>query len=164
MNKLHSKQDEGFTIIEVVLVLAIAGLIFLMVFIALPSLQKGQRDTQRKGDLSRVSTQLNNYKSSTRGNIPTESTLGTFVSKYLGDGATNSVAGDEYSDPNTGPYAVRYNDEAEILNPAEGTIYYSNGQICSDTSPGDTESASPRNYALRLKLENQSALHCIDNR
>ncbi|MBQ6130136.1 type II secretion system protein, partial [Candidatus Saccharibacteria bacterium] len=33
------KSYKGFTIIEVVLVLAIAGLIFLMVFIALPNMQ-----------------------------------------------------------------------------------------------------------------------------
>ena len=45
----------AFTIIEVVLVLAIAGLIFLMVFIALPALQRNQRDTQRKNDMSRLS-------------------------------------------------------------------------------------------------------------
>ena len=38
-------KDRGFTIIEVVLVLAIAALIFLMVFIALPALQASQRDT-----------------------------------------------------------------------------------------------------------------------
>ena len=44
----------GFTIIEVVLVLAIAGLIFAMVFIALPALQRAQRNTQRKQDLSRM--------------------------------------------------------------------------------------------------------------
>ena len=37
--KTPNKQTKkGFTIIEVVLVLAIAGLIFLMVFIALPAL------------------------------------------------------------------------------------------------------------------------------
>jgi hypothetical protein cdiviTM7_02704 len=41
-------QKNGFTIIEVVLVLAVAGLIFLMVFLALPALQRSQRDT-RKG-------------------------------------------------------------------------------------------------------------------
>ena len=44
----RSSQAGGFTIIEVVLVLAIAGLIFLMVFVALPALQRSQRDTQRK--------------------------------------------------------------------------------------------------------------------
>ena len=47
------KLYEGFTIIEVVLVLAIAGLIFLMVFLALPALQRSQRDTQRKNDMAR---------------------------------------------------------------------------------------------------------------
>ncbi|RKV92712.1 MAG: prepilin-type N-terminal cleavage/methylation domain-containing protein, partial [Candidatus Saccharimonas sp.] len=47
-------KDRGFTIIEVVLVLAIAALIFLMVFIALPALQASQRDTARKSDVSIV--------------------------------------------------------------------------------------------------------------
>ena len=42
MTKKDNKK--GFTIIEVVLVLAIAGLIFAMVFIALPALQRSQRD------------------------------------------------------------------------------------------------------------------------
>ena len=42
------KNKKGFTIIEIVLVLAIAGLIFLMIFVALPALQRSQRDTQRK--------------------------------------------------------------------------------------------------------------------
>ncbi|MBP6925380.1 prepilin-type N-terminal cleavage/methylation domain-containing protein [Candidatus Saccharibacteria bacterium] len=36
--KTTNQTKKGFTIIEVVLVLAIAGLIFLMVFIALPAL------------------------------------------------------------------------------------------------------------------------------
>ncbi|MBP9489769.1 hypothetical protein KBE88_03345, partial [Candidatus Saccharibacteria bacterium] len=50
--------NPAFTIIEVVLVLAIAGLIFLMVFIALPALQRNQRDTQRKNDIARIVTQF----------------------------------------------------------------------------------------------------------
>jgi len=48
------KIDEGFTIIEVTLVLAIAGLIFLVVFLALPQLQKSQRDSVRKSDVGRL--------------------------------------------------------------------------------------------------------------
>ena len=51
-NKISQKQ--GFTIIEVVLVLAIAGLIFLMVFVAFPALQRNQRDTQRREDYSQL--------------------------------------------------------------------------------------------------------------
>ena len=57
-----SQPKTGFTIIEVVLVLAIAGLIFLMVFVALPALQRSQRDTQRRNDMSRVDTSLVQYQ------------------------------------------------------------------------------------------------------
>lgn len=58
-----TKSKKGFTIIEVVLVLAIAGLIFLMVFIALPALQRNQRDTQRKSDIDRLQSSLISYVS-----------------------------------------------------------------------------------------------------
>ena len=60
-------KDRGFTIIEVVLVLAIAALIFLMVFIALPALQASQRDTARKSDVSIVSAAYNSALSNNRG-------------------------------------------------------------------------------------------------
>ena len=63
-------KKHGFTIIEVVLVLAIAGLIFLMVFVALPSLQRSQRDTQRRQDMARVVTALNQYKANNNGKLP----------------------------------------------------------------------------------------------
>ena len=54
LKALNNQTNKGFTIIEVVLVLAIAGLIFLMVFIALPALQRNQRDTQRKTSLNNL--------------------------------------------------------------------------------------------------------------
>lgn len=75
MVKQTSKSKEGFTIIEVVLVLAIAGLIFLMVFVALPALQRSQRDTQRRNDMSRVDTSLTQYQtnhSNQSNNLPKE--------------------------------------------------------------------------------------------
>ncbi|MBR3236399.1 prepilin-type N-terminal cleavage/methylation domain-containing protein [Candidatus Saccharibacteria bacterium] len=64
-NNINSKK--GFTIIEVVLVLAIAGLIFLMVFVALPALQRSQRDTARRNDLARVDTSLVQYQTNNQG-------------------------------------------------------------------------------------------------
>ena len=54
-------KKSGFTIIEVVLVLAIAGLIFLLVFLALPALQSNQRDTQRKNDAAMLATAVREY-------------------------------------------------------------------------------------------------------
>lgn len=60
----------GFTIIEVVLVLAIAGLIFLMVFVALPALQAEQRDAQRRNDVGIIAAAVKNYMKNNSGNPP----------------------------------------------------------------------------------------------
>lgn len=172
MNKQYKQltkdSDKGFTIIEVVLVLAIAGLIFLMVFIALPSLQRGQRDAQRKEDLSRVSVQLTNYLSSTRGAVPdTDDKMNNFVRGYL-KGANEEgtqrglVTGEDYTDPNGDKYKVRF--EPPTLNANE--IGYWSKRGCGDnidtsTSPTNT---GARGYALTVKLENQTAPYCIDNK
>lgn len=67
INKNQNLTKKGFTIIEVVLVLAIAGLIFLMVFLALPALQRSQRDAQRKQDIAMVVTALHNWKANNKG-------------------------------------------------------------------------------------------------
>lgn len=71
-HKYYSKQ--GFTIIEVVLVLAIAGLIFLMVFIALPALQRAQRNQSYKNNVALVAGAINNYKANNRGSLPPTTT------------------------------------------------------------------------------------------
>lgn len=49
------KRAEGFTIIEVLIVLAIAGLIMLIVFLAVPALQRNSRNNARNNDASRIS-------------------------------------------------------------------------------------------------------------
>lgn len=67
------KIKKGFTIIEVVLVLAVAGLIFLMVFVALPALQRNQRDTQRRQDYGDLSSAISGYMAS-NGRLPAQGT------------------------------------------------------------------------------------------
>ena len=69
----HRRTESAFTIIEVVLVLAIAGLIFLMVFIALPALQAAQRDTERKNDVAIIASAIIEYKKNNRGKAPPSS-------------------------------------------------------------------------------------------
>ena len=68
-----NKQKKGFTIIEVVLVLAIGGLIFLMVFIALPALQRSQRDTQRRQDVAIIASAVRQYMAHNHNNAPPDS-------------------------------------------------------------------------------------------
>jgi prepilin-type N-terminal cleavage/methylation domain-containing protein len=82
-------KEKGFTIIEVVLVLAIAALIFLMVFIALPALQSSQRDTARKNDVSIVSAAVNSWSGNNRGAELTELT-DTALREYARDLSDNT--------------------------------------------------------------------------
>ena len=65
MSKQEVKQ-KGFTIIEVVLVLAIAALIFLMVFIALPALQRNQRNTAREQQAGDIVSAVTSWQSTHR--------------------------------------------------------------------------------------------------
>ena len=55
------------------MVLAIAGLIFLVVFLALPALQKSQRDTARRQDVARIVSALQSYEADNQGQLPANS-------------------------------------------------------------------------------------------
>ena len=57
MRKLQ-KDQKGFTIIEVLIVLAIAGLIMLIVFIAVPQLQRNQRNSARNNDANLITSAI----------------------------------------------------------------------------------------------------------
>lgn len=155
MNTQQKNREKGFTIIEVVLVLAIAGLIFLMVFIALPALQRGQRDTQRRQDLSRVLTKINDYQSNNRGALPTN--WNTFKTQYL------VVGGDTFTDPSGGDYTFDPHNTDVVsgsFSNNQNKIYYTTGATC--TQDGAVESASARKVALRMVLEG-GGVACVNN-
>ncbi|MEK7152913.1 MAG: type II secretion system protein [Patescibacteria group bacterium] len=65
------KRKEGFTIIEVLIVLAIAGLILLVVFLAVPALQRNSRNTQRKNEVSAILGGINEWANNNSGKLPT---------------------------------------------------------------------------------------------
>lgn len=101
---MNKQAKKGFTIIEVVLVLAIAGLIFLMVFIALPALQRSQRNTRRRQDMARILSALNDYQANNNGQMPCQTPfdgnecskedgqLTKFVERYVvGEKPTTSI-------------------------------------------------------------------------
>ena len=129
---MTTKNKKGFTIIEVVLVLAIAGLIFLMVFIALPALQRSQRNTQREDDMSRVLTAITQFQTNNNGKTPFNASmaagkLDTFVTRYLDSECTGGTAtanmtkkytscGAQFSDPDGQPYNIEYRGAATAAN------------------------------------------------
>ncbi|MDR1300472.1 MAG: type II secretion system GspH family protein [Candidatus Nomurabacteria bacterium] len=112
MKKLN-RNEKGFTIIEVVLVLAIAGLIFMVVFLALPGLQRSQKDTQRKQDVGRLAAAVTTYQGNNKGLLPTTSdTDRTSLLNMLTSG------GSSFNDPSTGqPY------DLILSNPTDNVTY-----------------------------------------
>src|SRR6185312_10100054 len=73
MKKLQ-KTEKGFTIIEVMIVLAIAGLIMLIVFLAVPALQRNSRNTQRKSEASALASAYSEYENNHGGKAPAANT------------------------------------------------------------------------------------------
>ncbi len=145
--KTNESEKPGFTIIEVVLVLAIAGLIFLMVFIALPQLQRAQRDTQRRNDLARVTEAITSFQTNNNGRIPAAS--GDKVdSKDTGDDGTAPL--DKCTNNATTPAKCLV---ANYLNSAE------------DAQAGKNRFIGPdgRAYGLQVKNFSEYSLPTYDN-
>ena len=133
---MTKNNKRGFTIIEVVLVLAIAGLIFLMVFIALPALQRSQRNTRRRQDMARILSAVVDYQSA-NGKIPFGATYDTnFVSRYIDETCTltssdsnkysYSCSGDQFKDPDGSEYVVFNNNWVKASYPNSQTVVNQN--------------------------------------
>src|SRR5688500_6558698 len=71
MLKKTYKRNQGFTIIEVLIVLAMAGMILLVVFLAIPALNRNNRNTQRKGEVASLLGPVNEYANNNNGALPT---------------------------------------------------------------------------------------------
>ncbi len=177
-------KERGFTIIEVVLVLAIAALIFLMVFIALPALQRSQRDAARKTELGKVTSAITTYQSNNRGLQPANGQdLMNYVDGTLYSAASTAPTPDHQSKYTPAdPDVVLDNTYVLHVSPlpagtaAAGTIGYADtdviqvftGAKCDST--GHTAIAgSTRNAAVIILLENgldtsnlQSSSFCED--
>ena len=187
-----TKTKKGFTIIEVVLVLAIAGLIFLMVFIALPALQRSQRNTRRRSDLSRILAKFTEYQANNGGRMPGSGDLNNFVQKYVGASGQNATGsttcdGDQFCDPDGTPYSIGMHEFGSVMGHAMSECdYYGGSEGCGaghgthyvETAmthvihywpsarcggEGKVEKSSgPRDVALAYYLEG-GAIYCGDN-
>lgn len=148
-NLINKKRNEGFTIIEVVLVLAIAGLIFLIVFTALPQLQRSRRDTQRKNDASRLVAAVTQLQSNTGGlNVPAN--VAGFPAGFIADYL------DDFNDPSGSAYVML---DSPTSTPTDGELVYSNNSRCDGA--GMIAATGAANFAVTMNLE--QGTYCQDN-
>lgn len=78
------KNQSGFTIVEVMIVLAIAGLVLGIVFIAVPALQRNSRNTGRRADLGNLRAQFDTWTSNNNGKLPDNSAITNGLSSIVG--------------------------------------------------------------------------------
>ena len=67
LQTIKQKREEGFTIIEVLIVLAIAGLIMVVVFLAVPALQRNSRNNNRKTEANNLMSAISEVSSNNGG-------------------------------------------------------------------------------------------------
>lgn len=186
-----ARRRPGFTIIEVVLVLAIAGLIFMMVFIALPALQRSQRNTQRKNDLNTIAAAMSTWKTHNRASVSDayadrfDRARGfcTFYKRYVGEELADPTTGEPYKaalwnnkhvvncisgeSTNRGAFddsAIGRSPNSHWAKMDVGDIQYDDVAMCDGEIFNDDlgRSAGASAYALRIYLEGGATL-CLDS-
>lgn len=152
MLKTDSKQSpsrltqKGFTIIEVLIVLAIAGLILLIVFLAVPALQRNSRNTAIKNDVQNSLGGVPEFQNANNGVLPTSV-------------STSGSAGEvKYTRAGGNPTSIKIQGTTEVSSttsapasttPELGTIIVSLGYKCDGT-------ASTRAVAAIYSIESTS--------
>ncbi len=159
-SKLNKK---GFTLIEVVLVLAIGGLIFLLAFLAFRQVTVNRRDTQRRADGARIIAELQNYyvtngKYPLQTNVPERSAsqsctprspedIGNFI-----DFLSVHMCQDGFFEAPDGNYATaHYNNALSSSSPVNKIRYKTNASCDYEYPGGDNVPGSVR---VDIGLEN----------
>ena len=142
------KLTSGFTLIEIILVLAIAGMILAMILMAVPQTEQTRRDTSRKADLARLQQQIEFYGSNNSGTYPA----------HLSDaplcGGPGSYIPNPFNDPSS---QMNY---CSIPSGTPGYLTYDRGDS-GGTGCNGVALSNARQFVVHMKLEHGTA--CLDN-
>ena len=158
VGNFKSKREEGFTIIEVLIVLAIAGLIMLIVFLAVPALQRNSRNTQMKNAAAAILGGISEFTNNNNGQLPT--TVGPTAADgtvpISGGGTTTATSAKVQSG-----YLVSNGVAMPVVN---GSIVVYLNRKCNGNAFG--AAATQRAVAVGFNIENSSAVpqnQCVES-
>lgn len=151
----RERPDQGFTIIEVMIVLAIAGLILLIVFLAIPALQRNARNTQRSEDVGSLIGAFNEYIDNNDNQVPLVSCTGATPCAWLVNAKTGFYGSAGWTAAN---FIYTYSATAQALADPASTdnIVMGNYMDCNATGTASTHGVSPSNVAILYDLETGS--------
>jgi prepilin-type N-terminal cleavage/methylation domain-containing protein len=188
-NLLRKQKASGFTIIEVMIVLAIAGLIMVIVFIAVPQLQRNQRDNARQNITNRLKAEMENYAGNNQGQYQfatactgatgTKGEWCNFYDNYIGGGKV------KVTDPSTGADGISRASGTPAgftlltcgasdtcsgvtlpANRGDVAIVYGascNGESLARSPLGVTPTLQTRTFAVVYGLDRGGTRYCVDN-
>lgn len=156
LTKLRN-QKEGFTIIEVMIVLAIAGLIMLIVLIAIPALQRNSRNTQRKNDVGALVSSVNEFVSNNGGTAPTTAQVTGPSGAAMANARLGFYAGTAVYGNNTGtpPTSVATTGASATVITNDNVIIWV-GYRCDNNAL----SAAARSVAVQYAVEGDTTPKC----
>lgn len=146
--KSLKKQIKGFTIIEVMIVLVIASIILLIVFLAVPALQRSSRNTQRKNDVAGLLAAVNEYASNKNGQLPSDQT--DFNSNVL-----PNVNLGFYNKASEVKWGVSPTAEGNHIAPDLKEVYLVSGVSCNGN---DGDAGTARQFAAFYNVETAAGL------
>jgi len=140
-----NRKSEGFTIIEVLIVLAIAGLIMLLVFLAVPALQRNSRNTARKQDISRIGGAVTDFTSNNNGTLPVTAN----------NAAILNSAGTLSQYTATSPLPIQTGTQSPLTNAQLNNYRIVTGAKCDTAVAGGTTAsgATTRQVAVQYMVE-----------
>lgn len=161
LNKLKQRNSDGFTIIEVMIVLAIAGLIMLIVFLAVPALQRNSHNTSIKNDVAGLLAGMNEYTNNNNGTPPAAIGAATTTKVTLGASGTNQAdVKVGYIDGTTVTIAAA--TAAVTNNQADGTVKLYTKAQCNANGKDLVLGSSTRQFAALYGLEGGAKI-CQDS-
>jgi prepilin-type N-terminal cleavage/methylation domain-containing protein len=129
------KRNEGFTIVETLIVLAIAGLIILIVLLAVPALQRNAKNSDIKSDAEAIASAISEYEENNSGGtaVMASQAAGTSPTYTVGASGTNTaVAKIQQADK----IVVQATMPTATTQQTAGTITIVQGFSCSGTVNG----------------------------
>lgn len=149
------KKTNGFTLIEMLVVISLIGILAALALVSFTSAQKQARDTVRKSDLKQYQTATESYASKNSGIYPIHASIVTITTSSTLCGSSELNIGACPVDPkNISPYLYKYISDATGtsyvywggLEKNSTTSYWvlcSNGKIGEKVAPAPTTATCP---------------------
>lgn len=154
------KRKEGFTIIEVMIVLAIGGLIMLIVFLAVPALQRNSRNNAYRDEASRLLSAYAEISANKGGSVLTASNSDTATDAQTVRNAANAK---EFT-------RLVIELETGTTGPTRTQAVIRNGARCTSAAPtaanAATDPGGSRQIAILYTVETSSGstiMQCQDS-